>query len=73
MEELYQFVDGRSVTNNLSGLVELRKKEFDEYRRGLAPPERLLTKGACGIHFLFPQILDDLDLLKDIEVNKFII
>ena len=33
MEELFAFVDGRSVTNNLSELAELRKKEFDGYRK----------------------------------------
>lgn len=70
MEEIHQFVEGRCVTNNLSGLVELRKKEFDSYRQGLSPPERFLTRGACGIHFLFPQVLDDLDLLKDQEVRS---
>ena len=69
MDELYAFVDGRSVTNNISGLVDLRKREFEGYNKGLAPPERFLTKGACGIYFLFPQILDDLDLLKEQEVN----
>jgi pyruvate,water dikinase len=69
MDELYWFVEGRSVTNNLSELVQLRKREFESYRRGLAPPERFLTKGACGIHFLFPQVLDDLDLLKDLEAE----
>ena len=33
MEELFAFVDGRAVTNNLSDLVQVRKKEFDGYRK----------------------------------------
>lgn len=69
VDELYTFVDGRAVTNNISGLVDLRKREFEGYNKGLAPPERFLSKGACGVHFLFPQILDDLDLLKEQEAE----
>ena len=33
MEELFAFVDGRAVTNNLADLVQVRKKEFDGYRK----------------------------------------
>ena len=35
MEELFAFVDGRAVTNNLSELAQIRKKEFDGYRKVL--------------------------------------
>ena len=42
-DELYAFVDGRSVTNNLMGLVELRKKEYGDYRK-VSQPKRLLVK-----------------------------
>ena len=34
----------------------------------MPPPERFMTRGACGVHFLFPQLLDDLDLLREHEV-----
>ena len=33
MEELFAFVEGRAVTNNLSELAQLRKREFDGYRK----------------------------------------
>ena len=33
MEELFAFVDGRAVTNNLSDLAQIRKREFDAYRK----------------------------------------
>ena len=33
MEELFAFVDGRAVTNNLSDLAQIRKREFDSYRK----------------------------------------
>ena len=36
MEELFAFVDGRSVTNNLSELARVRKTEFDGYRKARA-------------------------------------
>ena len=33
VEEIFAFVDGRSVTNDLSGLVELRKQEYNGYKK----------------------------------------
>ncbi len=33
VEEIFAFVEGRSVTNNLSGLVELRKAEYNSYKK----------------------------------------
>lgn len=35
VEEIFAFVEGRSITNNLSGLVQLRKAEYDGYRKVL--------------------------------------
>ena len=33
VDEICSFVDGRAVTVDLAGLVELRRKEYDEYRK----------------------------------------
>lgn len=33
VEELFAFVEGRAVTNDLSGLVELRRSEYNRYRK----------------------------------------
>ena len=33
VEEIFAFVEGRAVTNNVSGLVELRRQEYDSYRK----------------------------------------
>ena len=33
VEELFAFVEGRSVTNNLGALVELRRAEYAGYRK----------------------------------------
>jgi pyruvate,water dikinase len=70
MEELFAFVDGRAVTNNLSDLAQLRKLEFDGYKKGLPPPERFMTRGAVGTYFLYPAILEDLNLLKELERER---
>ena len=32
VEEIFAFVEGRAVTNNISGLVELRREEYDGYK-----------------------------------------
>ena len=37
--------------------------------QGLPPPERFMTRGAVGPHMLFPQLLEDLDLLKSLEAE----
>lgn len=36
--------------------------------QGLQPPERFMTNGAIGPYLLFPQLLDDLDMLREVEV-----
>ncbi len=36
------------------------------FGKGLPPPERFLTDGAVGVYQLFPQLLEDADLLKDL-------
>lgn len=33
VEEIFAFVEGRAVSNNVSGLVELRRQEYDGYRK----------------------------------------
>ncbi|XP_062522219.1 prodigiosin synthesizing transferase PigC-like isoform X2 [Corticium candelabrum] len=69
VDELFAFTDGRSVTNNLRGLIDLRRVETDEYRKSLPPPERFATRGACGPYWRFPALLDDLNLLKQLEAE----
>lgn len=68
-DELYAYADGRSVTNDIAGLVALRKAEYDGYRKGVPPPERFLTRGAVGLYMDYPQILGDLDLLRQHEAD----
>ncbi|XP_064399663.1 rifampicin phosphotransferase-like isoform X2 [Halichondria panicea] len=65
--ELFAFVDGRGVTNHLAGLVELRRQEYDGYKKSIPPPERFITRGAVTPCLLYPAVLTDLDLLQDME------
>ncbi len=51
----------------------MRKREFDGYRKGLTPPDRFMTTGACSLYFLYPQVLNDLDMLRDLEVILIVI
>lgn len=44
VDELRAYVEGRAVTADLSGLVALRKAEFDEYQR-VSVPNRFTTDG----------------------------
>jgi phosphohistidine swiveling domain-containing protein len=65
VEEIFGFIEGRSVLLDLKALVALRKVEYEKYQRTPAPPDRLLTTGAVGVSCLHPQILFDADLLRD--------
>jgi len=64
-DELFAFVEGRAASVRLADLAEQRKKEFDEYRRTPAPPDRFLTYGAVGSSVRYEQVLLDADLLRD--------
>lgn len=72
MEEIFAFVDGRSIVLNCKDLVSLRKQELDTFRKGMPPPERFVTRGSASAYFKYPQVLDDLNLLKDLEVCSLI-
>ncbi|HEX2719026.1 MAG TPA: PEP/pyruvate-binding domain-containing protein [Gemmatimonadaceae bacterium] len=63
LEELMAFHDGRSVLTDFRPLVEVRRREFDEYRRTPAPPDRFVTRGAAGAALRYPMVLVESDLL----------
>lgn len=44
-EEIFSFIEGTSVTQNIKALTALRKKEFDNYKKQPAPSERFSTYG----------------------------
>jgi len=43
--EVFGFIEGRSTTTNLKGLVALRKADFEQYHAMPAPDNRFLTYG----------------------------
>jgi phosphohistidine swiveling domain-containing protein len=44
-EEIFSFIEGTSVTQNIKGLIALRKNEFEQFKLMEAPAERFATKG----------------------------
>ncbi len=44
-EEIFSFIEGTSVTQNIKALIALRKKEFENYRQQEPPSERFATYG----------------------------
>jgi pyruvate,water dikinase len=64
VEELLAWIEGRAVTIELAGLVDLRRAEWEGYRRTLPPPDRFLTTGAAGAAFAHVQVLLAADLLQ---------
>lgn len=64
LDELLAFVDGRALLTRLDGVVEDRRREFDDYGSSAPPPDRFLTFGAVGASARYAQVLADGDLLK---------
>lgn len=64
LDELFAYIEGRSVSGQLATLAELRRKEYEAYRETPPPPDRLVTYGAVGISQRYPQVLASGDLVK---------
>ncbi|MGB0862908.1 MAG: PEP/pyruvate-binding domain-containing protein [Saprospiraceae bacterium] len=45
-EEIFSFIEGRAVTQDIKALIGLRKAEFEAYKKQETPSERFLTYGA---------------------------
>ncbi len=44
-EEIFSYIEGTAVTQNLKALIDLRKKEFESYNQMEAPAPRFATYG----------------------------
>lgn len=44
-EEIFSFIEGTSVTQNIKGLIQFRKAEFENYKQLNPPSERFATYG----------------------------
>ncbi len=44
-EEIFSYIEGTAVTQNIKGLIALRMAEFDQYKQQDAPSERFATYG----------------------------
>jgi phosphohistidine swiveling domain-containing protein len=63
IDELMSFQEGRSFEVDFKELTQLRKKQFQEYRKTPQPPDRFYTQGSVGINLHYVQIIADQDLL----------
>jgi pyruvate,water dikinase len=46
VEEVLNFIEGKSTTANLAELAQLRKRESQEFKKELPPPNRIVTRNA---------------------------
>jgi pyruvate,water dikinase len=67
IDEIIAFVEGRGLTTRLHEIVNIRKAEFDEYRRTPSPPERFISYGAVGLSLAWPSVLLEADLLRSLQ------
>jgi phosphoenolpyruvate synthase/pyruvate phosphate dikinase len=45
-EEIFSFIEGTAITQDIKALIELRKKEFNDYKTQQPPSERFASYGA---------------------------
>ncbi|MBV9611740.1 MAG: hypothetical protein JO091_04675 [Acidobacteriaceae bacterium] len=55
VEEVLGFVEGTLHSVDLAGLVQIRRKQYESYALGCAPPSRFATRGAVNLGNLQPQ------------------
>jgi pyruvate,water dikinase len=63
IDEIVAYSEGRSPLANLKEIINVRKKEFDEYRSTSAPPDRFVTQGLASLTCTNLQVLADSDIL----------
>lgn len=64
VDELVEYVEGRSVLLNLKELVRLRREEYNTFKAAPPPPDRFITYGTTGLSASSLQILADADQSK---------
>jgi pyruvate,water dikinase len=67
IDELTAYQEGRSLEVDFKGLTELRKKDFQHFRKSPPPPDRFYTQGTVGLNLSYPQVLAEQDLLINEE------
>ncbi|MBC76274.1 MAG: phosphoenolpyruvate synthase [Halobacteriovoraceae bacterium] len=65
INEIWDFIDGKSESLLLAETAALRRKEYSENSSLQDPPDRFLTYGAAGVSLKDLTILNSADLLKD--------
>ena len=66
-EEIFDFVKGTAVTVNLKSLINIRKEEFEEYKKMPLPSERIETYGTVYAGNDFNPIPKNVKLDGDIK------
>ncbi|NDD91789.1 hypothetical protein EBZ37_06865 [bacterium] len=64
-DEILAWIEGRGVTQDLEAIVEIRKRESEDFQRSSPPPDRFFTQGSVGFSSQFLNLLLDADLLRN--------
>lgn len=67
LEELFAYIDGRSVTADVRAVIALRKTEYAGYRQQDAPPERFATYGTVYHANAYAPLLAEEPLAGDLK------
>jgi pyruvate,water dikinase len=72
VDEIFTYVEGRSVNLNLLEIVERRKMEFEQFQKTPPPPDRLATFGPVGFSLSLPFYSLDDDSSSDSDLPKML-
>jgi pyruvate,water dikinase len=65
VDEIFTYVEGRSVNLSLIEIVERRRVEFDQFQKTPPPPDRFVTVGPVGLSASAPQFFSSYRLDRD--------
>jgi len=67
MDELFAYIEGRSVTEDMKFLIALRTAEFKAFKQSAPPPERFATYGVVHRENTFTPAVDQPLLSGDLQ------
>ena len=70
IDEIISLIEGRSISSNIFKLAQMRKQEYEKYRKSPPCPDRMIIKGAVGFYDSYLQVLTKCDGLKDLSFSE---
>jgi pyruvate,water dikinase len=70
LDEIIAFSEGRSLNSDLKSVIADRRRDFIEFKKTCAPPDRFITLGAVGASLAHLSVLAEGDLLRGADTSS---